>query len=110
MRPRADARLLVPLVMQRHMICAGSDVLQCVSHGLVAPVSSHHPLALKMDLSLSTRTFFSCSKTYKKEELATEARSDQAIEEREWDGDIWMFVGLDETGLHSTHVITRARC
>ena len=42
MRPRADARLLVPLVMQRHMFCGRSVVLQCVSHGFAAPASSHH--------------------------------------------------------------------
>ena len=42
MRPHADARLLVPLVMQRHMFCGRSVVLQCVSHSFAAPASSHH--------------------------------------------------------------------
>ena len=66
MRPRADARLLVLLVMQRHMFCGRSVVLQCVSHGLAAPVSSRHPPAPTLDHSFS---------------IAAEARSEQAIEE-----------------------------
>ena len=102
MRPRADARLLVPLVMQRHMFCGRSVVLQCVSHGVAAPASSHH----SRRTSGSQKEGRACGRGEKR---VGDRRGPPILSGSGSGTFACMLVGLDEAGLHSTHAITVAR-
>ena len=103
MRPRADARLLVPLVMQRHMFCGRSVVLQCVSHGVAASASSHH----SRRTSGSQKEGRACRRGEKR---VGDRRGPPILSGSGSGTSACMLVDLDEAGLHSTHAIARAHC